>query len=91
MSMIPPPFTGEQASKAMLEGLTSRIREELKRRILERIEPDVDAAVEASLQAFKVTIESYREAHNMRDTVRVLIERRDVSATLQEGNNNGRR
>ena len=72
-------FTGDTAPAAMIEGLVSSIRSELRRRILERIEPDIEAAVEASLAAFKATIESYRDYANMRDTVRVLIERKDVS------------
>ena len=72
------PFTGEAASRAMLDGLTSTIRDELRKRILERIEPDIQAAVNAGLESFKVTIESYRENGPMRDTVRVLIERRDL-------------
>src|SRR6185437_14897313 len=60
-------FGSEQASKAMLDGLTSRIREELRKRIMERIEPDIEAAVDASLSAFKATIESYRDPVHMRD------------------------
>lgn len=69
-------FDAEEASKAMLDGLTSRIRNELRKRILERIEPDIEAAVNAGLAAFKTTIETWREPHNMRDTIRVLIERK---------------
>jgi len=70
-------FSSEEASRAMLDGLTSRIRDELRKRIMERIEPDISAAVAAGLASFKATIEAYREPHNMRDTVRVLIERKD--------------
>jgi hypothetical protein len=70
-------FTGEEASRAMLDGLTSRIRQELRKLILERLEPDIQTAVDAGLAAFKATIESYHEPMHMRDTVRVLIERRD--------------
>jgi actin-related protein len=77
MSHLPLQFTGEDASKAMLEGLTSRIRSELKARILERIEPDVNAAVDAALDGFKGAIESYRDYAQMRDVVQIIIERRD--------------
>ena len=35
MAMIAPAFTGDEASKAMLDGLTSRIRSELRQRIPE--------------------------------------------------------
>jgi hypothetical protein len=59
----------------MLDGLTSRIRDALRQRILDRIEPDIQAAVDAGLASFKATIESYRDPMHMRDTVRVLIER----------------
>lgn len=62
----------------MLDGLTSRIRDELRKRILENLEPDIQTAVDAGLASFKATIESYRDHMHMRDTVRVLIERRDV-------------
>jgi hypothetical protein len=77
MSLLTQQFTGEEASKAMLEGLTSRIRSELKAIILARIEPDVDAAVEAGLEGLKAAIHSYREHSQMRDVVKVIIERKD--------------
>jgi hypothetical protein len=82
MSLLPTAFTGEEASKAMLEGLTSRIRSELKARILERIEPDVNAAVDAALDGLKAGIESYRDHAHMRDVVHIVIERKDVSPAL---------
>jgi len=47
---------------------------------MSRIQSDIDAAVDAALEAFKATIESYHEAHEFRNTVRVLIERRDKVA-----------
>jgi hypothetical protein len=75
-------FTGDQAQRAMLEGLTSRIRDELRKRIMQRIEPDIEAAVDAGLAAFKATVESYRDPMMMRDTVRVLIERKDGNAAV---------
>ncbi len=80
MAMTRPDFTGEEASRAMLDGLTSRIRDALRKRILESLEPDIQAAIDAGLSSFKAAIESYHEAHNMRDTIRVLIERRDTTA-----------
>jgi hypothetical protein len=92
MSLLPPAFTGEEASKAMLEGLTSRIRSELKARILERIEPDVNAAVDAALDGLKTAIESYRDHANMRDVVRIIIERKDITPPLasnMRGSENG--
>jgi len=76
MAMIAPTFTGEEASKAMLDGLTSHIRAALKDKIMERLQPDIDAAIDAGMETFKAAIQSYHEARNMRDTIRVLIERR---------------
>jgi hypothetical protein len=69
-------FTGEDASRAMLEGLTSRIREALRTRILERLEPDIEQAIEAGVASFKATVEGYKDFAHMRETVRVLIERK---------------
>lgn len=79
MSLLPPQFTGEEASKAMLEGLTSRIRSELKARILERIEPDVNAALDAALEGLKAAIHSYRDHAQLRDVVKIIIERKDIA------------
>lgn len=76
MAMIAPPITAEEASKAMLDGLTSHIRSALKDRIMARLQPDIDAAIDAGMETFKAAIQSYHEAHNMRDTIRVLIEKR---------------
>ncbi len=80
MAVTAPIFSSDEASKAMLEGLTSHVRSELRKRIMERIEPDIEQAVDAGLASFKAAIETYRDPHNMRDTVRVLIERRPPPA-----------
>lgn len=77
MSLLPPAFTGEEASKAMLEGLMSRIRTELKDHILARIDSDVDSAVDAALESFQAAIHSYRDPMHMRDVVKIIIERKD--------------
>ena len=74
MAMTRPPITSDETSKAMLEGLTDLIRDKLRERIMAKIQPDIDAAVEEALASFKTTIESYREPMYMRDTVRVMIE-----------------
>lgn len=80
---LPLDFTSEEASRAMLNGLTSRIRDALRKRILESIEPDIEAAINAGLESFKATIESYREHENMRGVIRVLIERKDSVSPQQ--------
>ena len=74
MAMTTPPITSDEASKAMLNGLTNLIRDKLRERIMASIKSDIDAAVEEALASFKTTIESYREPEYMRDTVRVMIE-----------------
>lgn len=81
MAFNRPPLDSEEASKAMLDGLTSRIRQELRKRILESIEPDVEAAIDASLAAFKASIETWRDPMHMRDTVKVLIERKPQTSS----------
>jgi hypothetical protein len=78
MALSELPISSDETSKAMLDGLTNLIRDKLRERIMARIKPDVDAAVEDALAAFKVTIESYREMHMMRDTIRVLVENKTV-------------
>lgn len=68
-------ITSDDASKAMLDGLTSMVRQRLRERILEVVEPEIEAAVDAALGQFKASIETYRDPLHMRDTVRVLIEK----------------
>lgn len=61
----------------MLRALVDRIRNNLKERILERIQPDIEAAIDSSLEAFKVSLQSLHDTEYQRDTVRILIERKD--------------
>lgn len=76
MAMTPPLYS-EEASKLMLDGLTDGIRSRLREIIIERIEPDIQTAIEAGLASFKASIESYLDPSEMRNTIRVLIERKD--------------
>ena len=76
MALTAPSITSDQASQAMIDGLISRIRESLRARIMERIQPDIDDAIDESVKSLKVAIEAYRDPSMMTDTVRVLIERR---------------
>lgn len=62
----------------MIEGLEDLIRTRLRERIMERIEPDIKAAIDSSIEHFKATIETYRDPYQMRDTIKVIIERRDA-------------
>ena len=69
-------ITTEDSNKAMLNGLISEIRSRLRERIMERINPDIDSAIETALESFKASIETWRDPINMRDTIKVLIERK---------------
>lgn len=71
-------LSSDDVHAAMLRGLQDSIRSELRRRILESIEPDITSAIDAALDGFKASIESYRDPIKMQDTIRVLIERRDI-------------
>ncbi len=76
MALTQPHFTSEMATKAMLDGLTDRIRSDLKARILEKIEPDINAAVEASIESLKLAIESHRDYTHMQDVIKFIVEKR---------------
>jgi hypothetical protein len=69
-------FTTADASQAMLQGLLDRIRADLKVRILERIEPDIEAALDSAIAAFKVSINRKLDASDAIEVIKVLIERR---------------
>jgi hypothetical protein len=76
MATILPPLNSDEASRAMIDGLTGRIRDELRKKILERIEPDLESAIDAAMEAFKLTVATWREPINLRETIKVLIERK---------------
>jgi hypothetical protein len=63
-----------EVAKAMLRGLESHFREKIKERILAVIQPDIDAAVEEALQAFKTTIEAQSDPYRMQSVLRVVLE-----------------
>lgn len=77
MALTRPPIDSDAVAEAMIDGLMSRVRSELRARILERIEPDISAAVDAAAASFEVAVKAYHEPHERMATVRVLIERRD--------------
>ena len=62
-----------EASQAMLDGLTERIRFALKARIYESIAPDVEAVVETTLSSMKLAIESYQDHAQMRNVVNIIL------------------
>jgi hypothetical protein len=77
MALTRPPIDSDAVSEAMIDGLMSRIRSELRARILERIEPDIASAVDVAAEKFLIAVKAYHEPHEMMTTVRVLIDRRD--------------
>jgi hypothetical protein len=66
----------EDVSEAMLRGLTDHVRAALRKRIMDRIEPDVDAAVEAGLATFEAAIQAHCDPMQMRDTIQVILKDR---------------
>jgi len=70
-------FDSDTAAQVMLDGLTKRIREELRTRIMACIEPDIQSAINASLEAFEIAIKTYRTPEHLGDVIRVIIDRRD--------------
>lgn len=59
----------------MLDGLTSLIRANLREAIMERIEPDIRAAIDTAMDTFKVRIEASEDAVRGHPVVNVLIDR----------------
>jgi len=74
-------FTSEEASNAMLSGLISKIRSELRKIILERIEPDIQEAINTSLDSLKMGIYSYQDYASMRTIVNVIIDGKKKNLT----------
>lgn len=69
-------LTSDQAAQAMLDGLMTVIKASLRERIMERIRPDIDAAVEAGCSALQVAVQGWQDPVMMRAVVKVLIEDR---------------
>ena len=67
------PFSSEAMANAMATGLDNHIREALRKRILEFIQPDIDAAVEAGLKTFEAAVRAHRDMANNRDVLEILI------------------
>lgn len=70
------PLTSDEMTAAILDGLMGRIRASLRDRIMERIQPYIDVAVEAGCKTFRAAAESYYDPMDMRQVVKVLIEDR---------------
>lgn len=73
MGMFQP--SPDDIAQAMLDGITSRVRSELKRRIMESIEPDLNAALDAAIESLKVEIRTHYEVALNRQVVEILVRR----------------
>ncbi len=74
-------FTTETMNKAMYDGIMSLIKEKLRARILEAMEPDIKSSIDAACETFKVNVQSY--LNNSMDcgvhpVVQMLIEHKNV-------------
>lgn len=74
------PLTSDEIHAAMLDGLMGRIRASPRERIMERMQPDIDAAVEAGCETFRAAVASYHDPMEGRQVVKVLIEDRRTKA-----------
>jgi len=66
--------TWSMLGQAMLDGLLSHIRDNLRSKIMERVQPDMDAAVEAAISELKVRILSHQDYMGAHPVISVLID-----------------
>ena len=71
--------TPEQVAQLMIEGFTDRVKAQLKKEILDKLMPDVDAAVDLAFAGFKVAVEQHKDMVNIASVVRVILEKRSYS------------
>lgn len=76
MSNLIGSYFDEQA-KIALDGLLDLIRTKLRERILEKIEPDIQVAINESLEAFRLSTTSYKDFGMGRDVLHLIVERKD--------------
>lgn len=69
-------FTSEQAHQAMIDGLLSAIRDKVRARILELIQPAIDDAVESSVKALEFGVNSYKSADAYGGVIQVILKDR---------------
>lgn len=67
-------MTSEEISKAMLDGLTSRIRDELRKKILESIEPDLNAALDAAVASLKIAIQQHHDYAYNNQIINIVVD-----------------
>lgn len=69
--------TPKDLDDAALKGMMSCIRDQVRAKIMEIVQPDIDAAVDAACEQFKVTVAAYKEHGMFREmTIRAIVERK---------------
>jgi hypothetical protein len=71
----------EELTNAMTDALIGSIRDALKARILERLEPDLNAAVDAGMETFKTTIAAWKDHASYDTIIKVILEDRRQSTS----------
>lgn len=79
-----PPLDSEVIMQALVDGFTTKVREGLRAKIMESLEPDIAAAVEVGVASLKTTIEAYADHMKQRTVINVLIKQVPVSHTPKE-------
>jgi hypothetical protein len=64
---------GQGIGECLARALEKHIADNLRARIMERVKPDIDAAVAAALAEFKTSIETYKDNVMGREVFSVLI------------------
>lgn len=75
MGIIYPPLTGEATVQAFMDEFITAVRTGLRDKIMERLEPDITAAVDAGVASLKTQIEAYAEHLHQRTVVNVWIDK----------------
>jgi hypothetical protein len=59
--------------KVMHKAFDAHIRDKLRQRVLEAIEPELNAAIDDAMKAFEVTVSKFRDATMDQTTLRVIL------------------
>lgn len=79
-----PPLTNEAVVQALVDEFTSAVRVGLREKIMERLEPDIAAAVDAGVASLKTVIEAYADHQHQRTIINVLIKQVPVGTSPKE-------
>lgn len=67
-------FTSDGVTQAMLDGLYRMIRKNMRERILEAIQPEIDQAIEAACETFEASVHAMVSPSRMETVIKVIIE-----------------